>query len=207
MKIITIDDNDQKIQSSDIVQDLIEIDLSQDVVVCTPNSEDTQFNDVTFNGSGISAFNRFNIKYDKYANFTFCPRLKMSIPNGLYPNYLSKIPGLFVIKTDPTEFEGIEVNTPSHLLDKNPNMTCMASTMNYKCITKIEFTLHEYNRDMFIKYANEKFNSIQLVAQNNLVDVMFLKTFIGVESVLYNSFYIIRSSYIYNNFPNFGGFN
>ena len=206
MKIITIDDNDQKIQSSDIVQDLIEIDLSQDVVVCTPNSEDTQFNDVTFNGSGISAFNRFNIKYDKYSNFMFCPRLKMSIPNGLYPTYTCKIPGLFVIKTDLTDFDGIEVNSPAHLLDKNPNLTYVASTMNYKCITKFEFTLHEYNRDMFIKYANEKFNSIQLMAQNNLIDIMFLKTFIGVESMLYNNFYIIRSTYIYNNFPNFGGF-
>lgn len=204
MKILTISDDDKIYQQNDVLDHLLEIELSHDVVICTPNWTSTEF-DVQFNGSGISLYNRNTMKYDKYSNFTFFPRMKMTIPNGLFPNIKCKIPGLYIIQEEYTSFDGIEIPS-KQILVNNSNFTLAAIDMNYIYQHTSQYTLKEYNREIFIKYAMSKYTAVHIPPNQNVIDITFLKTFIGEYSDLFNQLYIIRSDYIYNNFPNLGGF-
>ena len=198
-------------ESALAVNELEEINLNTDVILCSPSidkdEDELPFNDIEFNGYGFNIKTFYNLRLSKTYTFDFVPRLRMCIPNGLKPVISCLIPGLSCIHSNYTTLQGV-ILKDYRLLPNIDNLIAYANDGNFTFYNKCEFILKEYNRELFLKYSTETFKtSTRLNKNSSLVDIEFLCTFTGNGfNPTYNEIYIIHSDYIYANIPDLGGF-
>lgn len=198
--------NDQTIKlDTELVVD--EINLSSDVVICTPSFKDEK-HDIKFNGHGFSLYNAAALRFNNKNDIVYFSRTKMTVPNGLDLQFSSQIPGLFQFALEKEIYEGIEF-TEEIKTEFTDTIVWYSNDINYQFYNKLIFTLKEYDRELFTTYSNKNFKSNIKIPENSLIlNLNFINTFIGLEkSTRLNEIYIIHSDYIYHNFPNMGGFN
>ena len=83
------------------------------------------------------------------------------------------------------------------------------NTIDYIYVDYIKLIFREYNRQLFLKEISKLYkNSTKLPPFSLIADMYFVQTFIGnnICSQIGGEVYLIHSDYIFNNFPNFGGF-
>lgn len=188
------------------LDDIFDINLEQDIVFCTPSIIDgEELMDIKFNGYGFDLYNPFTLNLDKFNNFEFFSRIKLTIPNGLKIFIKSSIPGLSCISEKYDIYDGI-ILPQTTLIDDFSNLTWYTNQINYQFYNKSQFTLKEFNRELFIKHSSTNYKStIKIPPNNKILELYFVETFIG-RTAPRNELYLIHSDYIYNNFPDLGGF-
>lgn len=192
------------------VNELEEIDLTKDGVICVPSidlDENPNLLEVEFNGYGFNLYNAFNLRLSKNYNFEFIPRVRLCIPNGLKLEVKSLIPGINCVQSNYDCLQGIILKDYQIIPNLN-NLIFYANECDYQFYNKCEFILKEYDRDLFIKYSQTEFNTTTRININTpIIHFDFLTTFIGNGyNPKYNEIYIIHSDYIYSNLPDLGGF-
>lgn len=200
MKEIIID-NEGNV-SSDIVDELCNIELTQDVILVTPYTED--FNHIEYAVDDFNLFNKHDIRPDKHNNYTFYPLVKMCLPEGLKPIHKCEIFGTTIINERIEKLAGVEVDmTIPNLHDLKLEVSAIRGS--YSIYNQHEVVIKEYNREQFLKYLGSTRGGLKIPKGNCILSMFFIETFVGGERPYYNEIYLIRSDYLYKQFPNFGG--
>lgn len=195
-------------QSELAVNDLQEIDLTKDVIICCPSiEEESNILEIEFSGYQFKLNNMYNIRLSRDCNFEFNARIKLCVPNGLKLTSECIIPGLYCIQNQYETTSGVILKDYQIIPTLN-NLILYANNNDYTFYNKVNFILKEYNRDMFTKYAMNKFKTTTRIDANTpIIEIYFITTFIGDGyNPKYNQVYIIHSDYIYRNLPDLGGF-
>ena len=203
--------------NNELIDSVCQINLSRDVVICTPTCNENNKSTCHFNGYGFNIFNSYNMDSDKYNSFTVSPLIKFTIPNGLKPVIDSKINGLFISETNYKSFEGVIIDN-EYISEKIANdvkdsdfdkLELYTNTIDYTYIDYVQLIFREYNRELFLKEISKLYkNSTKLPPFSLIADMYFVQTFIGnnICSQIGGEVYLIHCDYIFNNFPDFGGF-
>lgn len=201
--------------NKELIDSVCQINLSRDVVICTPTCNENNKSSCHFNGYGFNIFNSYNMDSDKYNTFTISPLIKFTIPNGLKPIIESKINGLFISESNYKSFEGVIIDSDdiADVLNKEntdfDKLELYTNTIDYTYIDYVQLIFREYNRELFLKEISKLYkNSTKIPPMSLIADIYFVQTFIGnnITSQIGGEVYLIHCDYIFNNFPNFGGF-
>lgn len=200
MKEIILHDDGEV--SSDIVEELCNIELTQDIILVTPYDPDFEY--INYNVDDFHLYNHNDLRPDKYNNYTYYPLLKMCLPEGLKPLYNCEIFGTTIINDHLEKIKGIElqINVPNL---QNMKLELSAIRGSYSIYNKHEIVIKEYNRALFLQYLGSTRGGLKIPKGNCMLSLFFIETFIGGEKPYYNDIYLIRSNYLYKQFPNFGG--
>ncbi len=188
--------------TTNIVEDLSEIDLTKDAVIVYKFSrlQNPPLKEVTFNVDG------FDIKtieelMPKSANSTTIfyayTRIKMMLPLGIYPQFDSILPGIKIRTEDFTKIQGIQVDQELKLGDKLINIK--GTSGYYSIYNKLHFILQQYDHQLF---STNRFRGLRLPPGLDILRLRLVPHFIG-HWPGFNIVYLICSSYLYDRFPNF----
>jgi len=193
------------VSNNNIVDKLAAIDLTADVVIC--------FNPITLDGN-INKILSYDIdqfvirsheSYRAIASNTVLtyrtyPRVKISLPNGLFPDFSSIIKGTAIRNITFNKVQGIELNEQLTVSDPNiEKINICAERGRYSFYDNIEIGFGVYDQQIF---ANNKFTSNHIPINFPMCNLRLLPHFIGKEYNL-NNIYVICSKYIYSRLPNF----
>lgn len=202
--------------NAELIDSVCQINLSRDIVISTPTYNNDK-SSCKFNGYGFNIFNSYTMDSDKYNTFIVSPLIKLTIPNGLKPVIDSKINGLYISENIYKSYEGVIIKSEdvSEILMNNTSdndfnkLEVYTNTIDYIYVDYIKLIFREYNRQLFLKEISKLYkNSTKLPPFSLIADMYFVQTFIGnnICSQIGGEVYLIHSDYIFNNFPNFGGF-
>lgn len=187
---------------NDVIDKLARIDLTKDAVIC--------FNPVRKDGdvSRVVSYDidQFVIKtHEQYKalpqnsilTFKTFPRVKISLPNGLFPDFSSLIKGLHIRNVSFDKLQGIELNQSLDTSDIKVDFT--AEKGRYSFYHNIEINYGVFDHTLF---KQNKFTGNYLPPNTPLCNLRLLPHFIGTELNL-NNIYVICSKYIHSRLPNF----
>lgn len=200
MKHIIIDDRNVK---SDIVGDLCQIDLTRDIVICSPSVKMGEIEDVSFDVDEFNIYNRNDIKYDTSNNYIFFPRMKVMVPDGLKISAYCKMQGMCIVNHTIDKYKGIELDVS--LPYDNLHLTLAAIKGKYNIYYRFEYIMNEFNRELFLRGTKTRGAGLRIPTNTNILSMHFHTVFQGGHTFDFNEVYIIRSDYLYDTFPNFGG--
>ena len=201
MKEIIINENNST--TSDIVGELCKIDLTTDVVISCPYW-DKNYDDISYDIDQFILFNRHDIKSNTNDNYTFYPRIKYTLPEGLISQFSCRIPGISIIQRTFTKYKGIQL-VDNKMITDDLIIDMTAIEGSYNIYYKTEFILTEFDRNLFLKNKNLKNRvNIKIFEHTDVLDMYLVESFIGRKTRSLGEIYLIRSNYIYDNFPNFG---
>lgn len=199
---IVIDNNGTA--TSDIIEQLCAVELTQDVVIVTPYFEETD-DDIVYEFDDFCLKNRNTIRPDRNSIYRFFPRIKISLPFGLCLQTYSKIPGLMIAQQSIEKIRGIEldeITLSKEISDINLSITAIKG--EYTLYNKFIYNLKEYDRESFFNHLGEyRKGGLKIPERLNILGLNIIESFIGGERRFYNELYIIRSDYIFQRFPNF----
>lgn len=192
---------------TEYVDRLAQIDLTQDVVI--------SFNPLKTDGN-ISRIVSYDIDqfvirnheaYHSIANnniltFVSYPRIKLSLPNGLYPDFNTTIKGLRIRNVTFKKLQGIEFNEPSQVLECGSllNIKFNADCKEYSFYDDFEITYEVYDSKLF---NENSFKGNVLPVDQKLCNLRLVPHFTGCIIKPLADLYIICSKYIYSRLPNF----
>jgi hypothetical protein len=206
MKYILLGDN--KKFSTTIPDQLEQINLTKDIVICCPDIDEKTGNpDILFTVDEFIVHNREDLTPNTSIGniYIYQPRFKFSIPYGIKYNPQSNIPGLEISNREFDKIYGYDLSKKEPLLYENIKIEFNENELcDYICYLKFKYYLKEYNRNVLLSYLkNNKSNGYQINKWTEMLNFHFTKSIIGSEN-FNGEVYIIYSSYIYINFPNFG---
>ncbi len=195
MKMITIKDDDSI--TTDLVEKLCLIELTQDAVLVVPHIEDKNILDFSHQ---FLLKNTNNIKPNNKNIYHFYPKLKMALPIGIYPNFETKIPGMNILQKKQTTLDGIELYADIPCSD-DVDLKISAIKGEYIYYKDLNFYLNVFNRELFLNHIGLR-SGLLIKEQYDIISLNLIKNFIGLENNAINELYIIKSNYIYERFPN-----
>lgn len=204
MKYININDDD-KTYKTDIVEQLCEIDLSKDVIICYPNRDNGEiYDDIVFGTDKFNLYNVFTLPLLDSEEFQFYPRIRICAPDGLILHFESKIPGIHIVEKNIEQIKGFEINQNLELNNLTLNIIS-SNNKSYNLYSKFIFYLKEYHRKRFLEFINKsKSPHNKILNYNHILDMYFGYSFLGQIEYNFNEIYLIQSNYIYFNLPNLG---
>lgn len=202
MKFITIDDRNKA--TVDTISELCQINLIKDIVICYPFSEESE-PDINFEVDEFTLYNRNQLQPNVNGLYTFFPRIKIMVPDGLRITEYCKFPGISIISKNIDKYKGIQLNTKLAL--SNLDIELFAEIGKYNIYHKLEYIISEFNRELFLKGMKNRGVGMRIPPNSPLLGLYFVQTFQGGISETFNEIYIIRSNYLYKTFPNFGSSN
>jgi len=188
-----------------IVDKLAAIDLTKDVVICfNPINHDGKINRIVSYDIDQFVINSHEsyraIAANTVLTYQTYPRIKISLPNGLFPDFSSIIKGTIIRNVSFNKIQGIELNEKLEVKDDNVNfIEINAERGRYSFYDKIEIGFSIYDQQLF---ASNKFTSNHIPINYAMCNLRLLPHFIGANYNL-NNIYIICSKYIYSRLPNF----
>ena len=188
--------------TSNLVEDLAEIDLTKDAVIVYKYSrlQHPPLKEVVFNIDG------FDIKtieelHPKSANsitmFFAYTRIKMMLPLGIYPYFQSILSGINIRTEMIEKIQGVQLDHELKLGDKILNIK--GEEGYYSIYSKIHFELQQYDHQLF---STNKFRGLRLPPGEDILRFRLLPHFIG-KWPEFGKVFLICSSYLHDRFPNF----
>ena len=200
MKYIIVEENDM---TSDIVEDLCSIELTQDAVIVCPLHEEMD-DDFAFETDDFILRNRKALTPDRNNIYTFYPRMKMSLPVGLTMSTYCRIPGLAITQQTVDKTRGMEFENWEPFDGKDPlklNFTALKG--EYTLYSNMTYYLKEFNRQAFLNHLGTRHSGIRIRERSDILGMLINECFLGGPRNFFNELYIIRSDYIYKRFPDF----
>lgn len=196
--IVDLEDN----ITTNIVDDLSEIDLTKDAVIVYKFSrlQNPPLKEVSFNVDG------FDIKTieelsPKSANSTTLfyayTRIKMMLPLGICPQFDPILPGVKIRTEDIEKVQGVQVDQELKLGDRLVNIKGMDGY--YSIYNKLHFILEQYDHQLF---STNNFRGLRLPPGLDIIRLRLMPHFIG-RWPEFGKVYLICSSYLHDRFPNF----
>lgn len=189
--------------TTNVVDDLSEIDLTKDAVIVYKFSrlQHPPLKEVVFNVDGFDIKTIEEIR-PKSANsitmFYAYTRIKMMLPLGIFPQFESILPGVKIRTEDIEKIQGVQVEQELKLGDKLINIKGMDGY--YSIYNKLHFVLQQYDHQLFAD--NIKFRGLRLPPAVDIIRLRLIPHFIGQWPQL-GKIYLICSSYLHDRFPNF----
>lgn len=191
----------------ELVEELARIDLTKDIVIC--------YNPLNVNdGKEFKKLVTYNVDefilhtHEQYmcqsihSNLIYntFPRVKMILPNGLFPSFECVIPGLKIRNTLFDKIEGIELNQQLEIDDLQIDVT--AAKGSYAFYDNIKISYQTYDHALF---ARNKFKGNYIPTETGLCSLRLIPHFIGMNlnEFKLNNIYVICSKYIHSRLPNF----
>jgi len=202
IKQITIHPEDRI--DTNMVDDLSEIDLIKDAIICCKYSNELNkmskqevFFDIDQFTVNSLEVNRPK-KHPTKILYDFFPRIKITLPNGIFPQYSCILPGLKINNFKYEKQTGIEFEQEIKLIDRIINIK--GEKGRYSLYGSPSFELIENDH---IKFTSENnFMGFRIPIGQQIFSLRLLWQFIGQNTDLKN-IYLICSSYIYDRLPNF----
>lgn len=189
---------------TNMVEDLAEIDLTKDVVICCKFSKDLNKigkQEVNFNVDQF-IINTIEInrpkKHPSKIIYNSYPRIKMTLPNGLFPQFSCILSGLQINNYKSEKKAGIEFKQEIKLIDKLINIK--GEKGRYSLYGTPSFELVETDHIRFTSENN--FMGFRIPLGEELFSLRLLHQFIG-QAVDLGNIYLICSSYIHDRLPDF----
>lgn len=196
-------DKDNNI-STNIVDELSEIDLTKDVLIV--------FKPANFNKTDIEAI-EYNVDefiinsiedirpagHGKTVKFNIFPRIKMTLPNGLFPNFRCLIPGLGIRYDRLEKIQGVELTERLTLGDKIVDIKGVKGL--YSAYSEMAIELEQFDHQLFSE--DRRFMGHRIPANTQVLGLRLMPHFIGEWSKMdWRNMYMICSSYLHDRFPN-----
>ncbi len=200
-------DRDNKI-TTNIVDELSEIDLTKDAVIVFQHKDFKDHNKkiVEYNVDEFLINSAENMRPLGGAagvhniNFDFFPRVKMSLPNGLFPQFRCLIPGVGIKNSTLDKIQGVELNEELKIGDAVINVTGIKGL--YSSYSDIAIRFEQFDHKLFTNDA--KFMGHRIPIGEPVIGMRLLPHFIGDwKSMGFRNLYAICGSYIHDRFPNF----
>ncbi len=188
-----------------LVEQLANIDLLTDVVICfNPLQANNTFHRVVSDDIDQFAISNHeaykSIAMHSTLVFNTFPRVKISLPNGLVPDFTPMISGLNIRNIEFDKMQGIELDQSLEI--PNVQVDLKAETGRYSFYHNIKISYSVFDQALFSK---NKMIGNSIPINTNLCNLRLLPHFLGVNlcDVKLNNIYIICSKYIYSRLPNF----
>lgn len=197
MKTIVINEHDNI--STDIVEEICNIDLTQDVVISMPMWRAGRKKDIDVDIDMFTLRNYTDLKPGEDRTYTFFPRMKMTLPKGLIPNFNTKIHGLQISEISTTKVEGVEVNHVFDVPEKQIDISAIHGT--YTIYTKFVFQMKEYHRSIF---SRNKFVGFRIPMDTDIINMYLTAHFFGIGTFKpesYREIYLIYNDKTYQSLP------
>jgi len=189
----------------DIVEQLARIDLTKDVVICfNPLHGTGDVKRVVSYDVDQFAIKTHEALRSKAAHtiltYKFYPRIKLSLPSGLYPNFSSAVNGLQINHQTYKKMQGIELEETLKL--DTINIDFAAETGRYAFYEKFEFSYGVFDPPLF---GANQFKGNHIPLNTNMCYLRLIPHFIGTHfsDMKLNNIYIICSKYIHTRLPDF----
>jgi len=200
-------DIEPEFSSMEIVDRLAKIDLTRDVVICyNPMTKDGKSSRVISHDIDqfvISNHEQYKTSaINNILTYKTFPRVKISLPNGLFPDFSSSIKGLSIRNIAFDKMEGIELDETLELQNAELDLGISAEHGRYSFYHNFEISYGVFDQQL---YSLNKFTGNYLPIGTRLCNLRLLPHFIGMSlgQMELNNIYIICSKYIYSRLPNF----
>ena len=188
--------------STNIVEDLSQIDLTKDSVIVYKysRSNGTFLREVKFNVDQFDVKNIEELKAKSangITNFFAYTRIKMMLPIGLFPEFRSELKGVRIKHTMIDKIQGIDVNEQLNIDDKVVNIKGVRGF--YSCYNRFSIDLQHFDHKLF---QDNNFRGLNIPIGTDLLSFRLVPHFVG-RWPEFGSVYLICSSYLHDRFPNF----
>lgn len=187
-----------------VIDELARIDLTKDVIICyNPETKDKIEPEKKLIKYNIDEFTLYSheqyksIAVNSILTFRTFPRLKLILPNGLFPEFKSLLPGINVRNVTYNKIEGVELNQSLQIDDLHIDITAIKGTYSYYDLFDITYGV--YDQQLF---GQNKFTGNAIPNYTKVCNLRLIPHFIG-NNIKLNNIYIICSKYIHSRLPNF----
>jgi len=196
---IIIDDNGSA--STNIVDDLAEIDMAKDAVIvfqsaAIPPVHEVEFKNDEFIINSVESIRPKIIPGTNQVQFTLYCRFKMTLPHGVFPQFESGIPGLQIVEVSQNKFTGVMADDVIHINDQIFSITGKSGFYTLYQSMCVELEVFRAS-----KFNTSKFPGLTIPYHTPFFKFRLVPHFVQNQQQL-RDVYIICSKYIYDRLPN-----
>lgn len=191
----------------ELVEKLARIDLTRDIVICynplNVNDGKAFKKIVTYNVDEFVMHTHEQYKCQSiHSNLLYntFPRVKLILPNGLFPAFECIVSGLKISTVQFDKVEGIELKQKLEIDDIQIDITAVKGSYAFYDNLKITYRTHDH-----ASFARNKFKGNYLPVELGICNLRLIPHFIGMNTNEFklNNIYVICSKYIHSRLPNF----